>query len=89
MKVDYNELAEDKIEKQAMLEALFGTQLWSESYVKNPYIYVTDHDTDFEGEKGIHLKDHFKKVFYLNYTKYINIIEKVVPKELLHQQQLE
>lgn len=47
MKVDTNELAEHKIEKQAMLEAIFGTQLWSEPYIKNPFIYVTDHDSDF------------------------------------------
>ena len=45
-----------------MMEALFGTQLWTEHYVKNPFLYVTDHDSDFEGEKGIILKDHFKKV---------------------------
>ena len=50
-----------------MLEAIFGTQLWSEPYVKNPYIYVTDHDADLEGEKGVHYRDHFKKVFYLNF----------------------
>ncbi len=30
-----------------MLEALFGTQMWSEPYVKNPFIYVSDHESDF------------------------------------------
>jgi hypothetical protein len=74
-------LAEDKIEKQAMMEALFDTQLWSEPYVRNPFIYVTDNDSDFAGEKGILLKDHFKKVFYINYMKYKNVVDKVVPKE--------
>ena len=80
-KNNYEELAEDKIEKQAMMEALFDTQLWSEPYVRNPFIYVTDNDSDFSGEKGILLKDHFKKVFYINYMKYKNVIDKVVPKE--------
>lgn len=65
-----NEMAEDKIEKQALMEALFGSQIWSEPYVRNPFIYVTDNDVDFAGDQGVHLKDHFKKVFYLNYTKY-------------------
>lgn len=63
-------MAEDKIEKQALMEALFGSQIWSEPYVRNPFIYVTDNDVDFAGDQGVHLKDHFKKVFYLNYTKY-------------------
>jgi len=49
--------------------------------VRNPFIYVTDNDSDFSGEKGILLKDHFKKVFYINYMKYKNVIDKVVPKE--------
>ena len=35
MKNDVTELAEDKIEKQALLEVLFDTQLWSEPYVRN------------------------------------------------------
>ena len=77
MSKNYNELAEEKIEKQAMMEALFGTQYWMESYVKNPYLYVTDHDSDFEGEKGIVLKDQFKKMFYINYKKYQDIIKQV------------
>jgi hypothetical protein len=79
MKTDHSELAENRIEKQAMMEALFDTQIWSEPYIKNPFIYVTDHDSDFQGEKGIHLRDHFKKVFYINYKKYSDIIKKVVP----------
>ena len=57
-----NEMAEDKIEKQALMEALFGSQIWSEPYVRNPFIYVTDNDVDFAGDQGVHLKDHFKKV---------------------------
>lgn len=77
--MDYTEPAEHKIEKQAMMEALFTTQLWSEPYVKNPYMYVSDHDSDFAGEKGLVHRDHFKKVFYLNFNKYKDIIERVVP----------
>jgi hypothetical protein len=83
VKTDYAEAAEHKLEKQALLEALFGTQFWSEPYVKNPFIYVTDHDSDFAGEQGIHLKDHFKKVFYLNYKKYSEIVDKATPHERL------
>lgn len=80
------ELAEDKIEKQALMEALFGSQIWSEPYVRNPFIYVTDNDVDFSGDQGVHLKDHFKKVFYLNYTKYQSIIKKVVPHDIINDQ---
>ncbi len=52
MKVDFEELAEEKIEKQAMMEAIFNTQYWSEPYIQNQFIYVTDHNSDYEGEKG-------------------------------------
>ena len=83
MKNDVTELAEDKIEKQALLEVLFDTQLWSEPYVRNQFIYVTDSEHDWAGEQGIHLRDHFKKVFYLNYKKYQAIVDQVVPKDLL------
>ena len=76
-------MAEDKIEKQALMEALFGSQIWSEPYVRNPFIYVTDNDVDFSGDQGVHLKDHFKKVFYLNYTKYQSIIKKVIPHDII------
>lgn len=79
-------MAEDKIEKQALMEALFQTQLWSEPYVKNPFIYVTDHDSDFDGDKGIKLREMFKKVFFMNYQKYTDIINKVVPKEYFEAQ---
>ena len=51
--------------------------------MKNPFIYVSDHDSDYAGEKGIHLRDHFKKVFYINYKKYSEIVKKVTPHELL------
>lgn len=86
MQVDKDEMAEYKIEKQAMLEVLFGTQCWGEEYVKNPYIYVTDLESDFQGEQGIHLRDHFKKVFYLNYQKYMGIVKQVTPKDVMMRQ---
>ena len=84
--MDRTESAEDKIEKQALMEALFGSQIWSEPYIRNPFIYVTDNDSDFAGDQGIHLKDHFKKVFYINYNKYQKIIKQVVPEELVNEQ---
>ena len=38
------EKAEMKISKHALLEALFGTQVWAADYVKNPFIYITDNE---------------------------------------------
>ena len=64
MQYNIEESAEEKIAKHALLEALFKTQLWSEPYVKNPFIYVSDHDSDFAGERGEKLKEYLKKVFY-------------------------
>ena len=54
--------------------------------MRNPFIYVTDNYSDFAGDQGVHLKDYFKKVFYLNYNKYQKIIKEVVPAELVNQQ---
>jgi hypothetical protein len=73
------ELAEEKIAKQALLEALFNTQCWSEPYVTNPFLYVTDRKADFEGEEGLELQNYFKKVFYTQYNKYRSAIERAVP----------
>ena len=53
-----------------MLEALFQTKLWAEPYVQNPFIYISDNDTDFATDEGKKLKDYFKRVFYDQYTKY-------------------
>ena len=52
MRYDIDETVEEKLAKQALLEALFETQLWMEPYVSNPWLYITDNDSDFEGEKG-------------------------------------
>ena len=41
------ELAEEKISKQALLEALFNTQYWSQNYITNPFMYITEKDSDF------------------------------------------
>ena len=64
MKQDIGVPAEEKIAKQALLEALFETQLWMEPYVKNPFIYISDYDGDFKGEKGEKLLGYFKRVFF-------------------------
>lgn len=59
-----SEKAEIKISKQALLEALFETQVWAAPYVQNPFIYVTDRPADFKGEDGEKLLAYFKRVFY-------------------------
>lgn len=61
------------------MEALFDTQMWMEPYVKNPFLYITDYDKDFEGAEGIQLLDYFKKIFFVNYQKYKNVVDKVQP----------
>lgn len=68
------------------MEVLFGSQIWSEPYVKNPFIYITDNDVDFKGPAGILLRDHFKKVFFMNYQKYNEIVSNVVPKEVYERE---
>eukprot|EP00347_Sterkiella_histriomuscorum_P017372 403349636 len=87
MQQNHEELAEHKIEKQALMEALFQTQLWNEPYVKNPFLYVTDHDKDFEGPQGEHTKQLLQKIFYANIQKYENIVESVLPKEYWEAQE--
>jgi len=47
MRYKIEEPAEEKLAKHALLEALFETQLWSEPYIQNPFIYITDHESDF------------------------------------------
>ena len=64
MEYNIEETVEEKIAKHALLEALFQTQLWMEPYVKNPFMYITDHDSDFDGEKGKRFKEFMKRVFY-------------------------
>jgi hypothetical protein len=72
------EKAEAKIAKQALLEALFQTKLWTEPYVANPFIYVTDKESDFQGEDGRKLKDYFTKVFYAQHKKYKEAVDLAV-----------
>ena len=81
MPYNLEEKVEEKIAKHALLEALFQTQLWSEPYVKNPFIYVTDNDEDFQNEEGVQLKQYFKKVFYHQYMKGKEAVSKVMPAE--------
>ena len=81
MEYNINEPVEEKIAKHAILEALFQTQLWMEPYVKNPFIYITDHESDFEGEKGKKLQLYFKKVFYQQYNKAKAAVDKATPQE--------
>jgi len=68
------EKAEMKISKHALLEALFGTQVWASDYIKNPFIYVTDNVQDFQGEEGQKLEQYFKRVFFDQWQKYNNAI---------------
>lgn len=81
MRYDIAEPAEKKLAKHALLEALFETQLWMEPYVQNPYLYITDHEGDFQSPQGERLKEYFKKVFYSQYTKYRKIIQDNTPQE--------
>ena len=81
MKEDINVAAEEKIAKHALLEAMFETQLWMEPYIVNPFIYITDHDSDFKGPEGVKLKEYFKKVFLSQYTKYRKIVQENTPEE--------
>lgn len=81
-----DEKAEAKIAKQALLEALFQTNLWSEPYVMNPFIYVSDKDSDFEGEEGRKLKEYFTKVFYAQYKKYKEAVDLAVEPSAYQQQ---
>mgnify|MGYP006889530076 CR=1 FL=1 len=75
--------AEEKIAKHALLEAIFGTELWAEPYVKNPFIYITDHESDFAGDEGKKLETYFRKVFLQQYRKYKKAIEDAVPEDLV------
>lgn len=70
------ESAEDQIEKQALLEAMMQTRIWNEPYVeKNPFLYITPREKDFEGEKGKKLFNQFKKIFYNKYQMYHEVVE--------------
>ena len=64
-----------------MMDVLFGGSQWTEPYIKNQFLYVTDHDSDFEGDKGKELLEYFKKVYYLNYQKYSQLVAKNLPEK--------
>ena len=41
-RVENKESHEDEIKKQALLEVMMSTQLWSQPYLKrNPFVYLT------------------------------------------------
>lgn len=59
-----NETNDDLIEKQVIFEVLFGTRVWAEKYVFNPFLYINNDITKIEN------LDELKKTFYLNLKKY-------------------
>ena len=69
-----SEKAEIKISKHALLEALFQTKAWMQPYVRNPFIYISDNDSDFNSPEGQQLNNYFKRVFYDQFTKYNNAL---------------
>jgi hypothetical protein len=52
--------------------------VWSEPFVLNPFIYVTDKDSDFEGEEGKKLKEYFIKVFYSQHKKFKAAVDSAI-----------
>ena len=50
-----------------------------EPYVTNPFIYISDNDSDFEDARGRQLKEYFKRVFYQQYNKGKEAVNKAVP----------
>lgn len=66
---------DDQIRKQALLEALCGTKIWTEIYLHdNPFIYITPRKQDISGEKGRLILNKFKNIFYESYTMYHDIL---------------
>ena len=69
------ESPDDQIKKQALLEALLGTQVWTEDYLnENPFIYITPRKTDLEGDQGRLVQNKFKNIFYEHYQMYEGIL---------------
>ena len=55
--------------------------------MNNPFIYVTDKDSDFEGDEGRKLKQYFTKVFYSQYKKYRAAVESAInPEAVKHKE---
>lgn len=57
------------IEKHALLDVMFDTNLWGKEHVKNPFPYLSE---DFSSLKDEDVKE-LKKKFYVNYKKYEKI----------------
>ena len=59
---------EEQIQKQALLEALLDTKIWTEAYLHdNPFVYITPRGQDIKGPKGRLILNKFKNVFHENY----------------------
>lgn len=57
---------EEKIEKHALLENIFGTKMWEQNYIKNKFPYINeDFNSLGEGDKLA-----IEKLFFANYNKY-------------------
>ena len=52
-----------------------------EPYVRNPFIYISDHESDFASPEGQKLQEYFKKVFYSQFKKYQALINENTPQE--------
>ena len=77
------ESADHYIKKQALLEALFSTQVWGESYVRdNQFFYITPNKKDLDPDGEKYLLNQFKKIFLKSYRMYSSILNKVVPSEI-------
>lgn len=66
-----SETDEVLIEKHALFDVMFDTNLWGKEHVKNPFPYISE---DFFSLKEEDIKE-IKKKFYVNYKKYEKIKE--------------
>ena len=60
------ETTEDLIEKQALLDVMLETRVWSRNYLSNPFPYLFEDITKVE-EKEL---EHYQKTFAKHYRKY-------------------
>jgi len=63
---------EELIEKHALLDAVYGTKIWKELYIDNPYIYL-DYNKAAIPEKDA---EEYKKTYAKRYKAYKELIEK-------------
>ena len=72
------ETEEDLIEKQAIMDVLLETRVWSKNYLSNPFPYLIEditkvEKTDLERYKQLFLK-HYKKYSEFKNRQY-NLLE--------------